>query len=515
MCPQIFRAPRPATLRTLKMRKPFGAHVNTVPIAIASFVFCGLALRIIFWTGPTGSDDVAYFTLAAKFLSLQPFSEIDFAVRPVFLILIGTPAVLLNSMSAGIALNVLFSLLNDLTTIWIAYRLFGKSASMAAAFAMAFCGVNILYPSTFLPDTLLTTLFLAVFLQVERAVASEVTSLRWMLVAGLATGAAYSVKETGILLVPPVALFVLLKARQRKAAWSPPLACYAIGILGFVLIEATVSFLYTGHFFYRQVALAQAAMSDQFLGKTSLLRDYLREAAYHVVRFGSRHIIYGTIAIIVAVPLWIAAIRRVHLEMLIALIGGFSLLYLLVGTMSLTELVLVPYQPRYCQPIIPFAALALAKGYSAALTKGVGARLIAYSVGVLIVGPSILAAPLVSGNMYNEPYYRNLAAVVPLLDSSGKPVFLIKQDFESLRHFLKLERYLNVRPSPEGLAAAGYYVVNPTRVHLSDFADKIAARGAFQFQADTRTYRRYFPTLELPDFTPISRRQVVVLEKPL
>src|SRR5262245_41737003 len=171
------------------MRKLLGVRVNRVPVTIASFVLCGLALRIIFWSGPTGSDDVTYFTLAAKFLSLQPFSEVTFAVRPVFLVLIGTPAVLLNSMSAGIAVNVLLSVLNDLTTIWIAYRLFGNCASIAAAFVMAFCGVNILYPSTFLPDTLLTTLFLAVFLQVERAVASEVMSWRWMLVAGLATGA--------------------------------------------------------------------------------------------------------------------------------------------------------------------------------------------------------------------------------------------------------------------------------------------------------------------------------------
>src|SRR5262245_54724996 len=62
------------------------------PTVVTSFVLCGVALRIIFWTGPIGSDDVRYFDFAAKFLSFRPFSELDIAVRLVFLGVIGTPA---------------------------------------------------------------------------------------------------------------------------------------------------------------------------------------------------------------------------------------------------------------------------------------------------------------------------------------------------------------------------------------------------------------------------------------
>src|SRR5262249_52626634 len=162
----------------------------------------------------TGSDDVRYFEFAAKFLTFRSFSEVDIAVRLGFLGVIGAPAVLFNCMSAGIAINVLLSLVNDLITIWIAYRHFGSYSAVATAFVMAFCGITILFPSTFLPDTLLTTLFLTVFLLVERATASTVMNLRQLLTAGLVTGAAYSVKDNGILLLPPVALFVFLKARQ-------------------------------------------------------------------------------------------------------------------------------------------------------------------------------------------------------------------------------------------------------------------------------------------------------------
>jgi 4-amino-4-deoxy-L-arabinose transferase-like glycosyltransferase len=486
---------------------------KTAPTVIVSFILCGLALRVIFWTGPTGSDDTTYFDLAAKFLSFRPFGELTPAVRLVFLAVIGAPAVLLDSMSAGIAVNVLLSLLNDLITIWIAYRHFGSRAAVAAAFVMAFCGINILYPSTLLPDTLLTTLFLSVLLLVERATESVVMSSRWMLAAGLATGAAYSVKETGILLFPPVALFVVLKARQREAAWSSPLAVYVVGILSAALLENTIYLAYTGHFFYRQIALARA--NDALLNKMPLFGDFVREAADHFVRFGTRHIAYGTVAMVAAVPLWIRALRGRGIEMLIALIGGFSLAYLLAGTQSLTQLVATWYQPRYCQPVIPFAALALAKGYSDAWTNGRGARLIAYGVALLVAVPSVLAAPLVSGNLYNEAYYRNVAAIVPLLDSLGKPIFLEKHEFEILRHFLARGNYSNLRPTPEAADAAGYYIVSSSRIPWSGLAEKIGAQRAFEFQADTRTYRRYFPTLELPDFSPISRRQVVVLEKPL
>jgi hypothetical protein len=486
---------------------------NTAPVIVASFVLCGLALRLVFWTGPTGSDDANYFDFAARFLSFQRFSDLHHSVRLVFFGVIGTPAVLLDSMSAGIAVNVLLSLVNDVITIWIAYRHFGDRGAAATAFIMAFSGINILYPSTFLPDTLLTTLFLGVFLLAERATRSAVVSWRWMLFAGLATGAAYSVKEAGILLLPPLVVFVFLKARLTGTAWFFPLVCYALGILGAVLIENTTYLAYTGHFFYRQIALAR--VTEALFGPAPPLADFVRETADHFARFGTRHIAYGTVALIAAVPLWILMLRGRNTETLIALIGGFSLAYLLAGTMSLTQLVAIPYQPRYFQPVIPFAALALAKGYTDVLTSGKAARLIVYGVALLVAVPSILAAPLVSGNLYNEAYYRNVAAIVPLLDSLGKPIFLEPDEFDTLRHFLARESYPNVKASPSGHAAAGYYIVNPTRIAWPSLAEKIGARRVFEIQADTRTYRRYFPDLDLPDFSPLSRRQVVVLEKPL
>jgi hypothetical protein len=480
------------------MNQPL-AQTNTAAILVAVFVSCGLALRIIFWTGPTGSDDVRYFEFAAKFLTFRSFSEVDIAVRLGFLGVIGVPAVLFDCMSAGIAMNVLLSLVNDLITIWIAYRNFGKYSAVAAAFVMAFCGINILFPSTFLPDTLLTTLFLTVI------------NLRWLLIAGLVTGAAYSVKDNGILLLPPVALFVFLKARQQRAARSLPLACYMVGILGTVLIENTVYFAYTGHFFYRQIAMAK--MNDALFGEAPLVADFVRATADHFMRFGTRHVVYGTVAMLAAVPAWVLAVHRKGTEMLIALIGGFSLVYLLAGTQSFTRLVELPFQPRYFQPVVPFASLALATGYSRAVMNGRGARLVAYGVVALFVAvPSILAAPLISGNLYRSAYFRNVATVVPLLNSSGRPIFLESQEFNALRHFLAVNTYSNLRPSQEGPGASGYYIINPDRIPESRLAEMLGGHRVFEFQLDTRTYRRYFPTVELPDFNRLGRQRVVVLE---
>src|SRR5262249_50100384 len=153
-----------------------------------------------------------------------------------------------------------------------------------------------------------------------------------------------------------------------------------------------------------------------------------------------------TAAMIAAVPAWILAMRRKGTEMLIALIGGFSFVYLLTGTQSLTRLIELPFQPRYFQPVIPFASLALATGYSRAVMNGRGARPLAYGVALFVAVPSILAAPLVSGNLYRSAYYRTVATVVPLLNSSGKPVFVESQEFNALRHFLAVKRYSNLRP---------------------------------------------------------------------
>ena len=488
------------------------AERKTLSPLVPVFILLGLALRVIFWTGPTGSDDANYFDFAAKFVSFQPFSELHHSVRLVFLAVIGAPAVLLDSMSVGIAVNVLLSLVNDLITVWIAYRLFGERAAVAAAFVMAFCGINIVYPSTFLPDTLLTTLFLVAFLLVERATATAAVSWRWMFAAGLATAAAYSVKETGILLVPPVLLFVFLRARQPGGRWIFPLALYGVGIAVGVLIENTIYFAYTDHFFYRQLALAKA--NETLLGEGSSLGKFIRETGEHLTRFATRHVAYGTVAMLAAIPLWVLMLRDRGVGRLVALIGGFTLAYLLVGTTSLTQLVALPYQPRYFQPVIPFAALALAEGYADAAAEWPAAKVVAYIVAALVAVPSVLAAPLVAGNQYNEAYYRNVAAIAPLLISSGKPVFMERGQLDTVRHFTSRETYSGLSASSTGSTAAGYYIVNPTRTDWRQLAQQLGAEHAFEVHTDTRTYRRYFPNIELPDLSPIDRRRVVVLQKP-
>ena len=101
-----------------------------------------------------------------------------------------------------------------------------------------------------------------------------------------------------------------------------------------------------------------------------------------------------------------AAGRR-NSELLIALIGSFSFLYLLTGTSSLTRLVHLPYQARYFQPVIPFAALGLAMAFAFVGRRTPRTALWSGSaVAFVIIVPSIAAALLLSGSMYRAPYYR-------------------------------------------------------------------------------------------------------------
>ena len=98
---------------------------------VPALLVASLALRLLFWTGPTGSDDVNYFKAAERFAAFRHFDEIHHYVRLLFLLVIGGPAVVAGAMSVGILINVVISVLNDALVVWIAYRHYGRSAAFS------------------------------------------------------------------------------------------------------------------------------------------------------------------------------------------------------------------------------------------------------------------------------------------------------------------------------------------------------------------------------------------------
>src|SRR4030042_5275687 len=81
------------------------------PIAIAVVVTVGFFLRLIFMTGPIGSDATRYLDFANYFVSFTPFSYIDHAGgRLLFLFLIGTPSAIGGHANRTRCANVCYSL---------------------------------------------------------------------------------------------------------------------------------------------------------------------------------------------------------------------------------------------------------------------------------------------------------------------------------------------------------------------------------------------------------------------
>ena len=83
---------------------------------------------------------------------------------------------------------------------------------------MAFCGMNILFPSMFLTRHPVDDLLFAGVPNSATGHCSTSPNLRLMAVAGLLTGAAYAVKDPGVLLIPPVLLLYILDIPRRRVS---------------------------------------------------------------------------------------------------------------------------------------------------------------------------------------------------------------------------------------------------------------------------------------------------------
>ncbi|MEE8410144.1 MAG: glycosyltransferase family 39 protein, partial [Myxococcota bacterium] len=318
----------------------------------------GVFLRLLFFTGPIGGDDSRYLHFAEQFVTLQSFDWVNHAAgRLVFLILVGIPFVLGGHAVHAALANLLFSVITDLLATYVAFRRFGWIGALIVAQVMALCGTNIIYTSAVLPDTLLTLLMLLAVLAVERALGSaeERERWRWMVIAGLVTGAAYSCKDPGILLLVPVGAVVLLNQSQLCARLSL-LATYAAGLGAFLIADGLIYLAYTGDFFYRYSAIG--AVHNVSIGAHGV-GEFLAVAWDHILKAVSSWRLTG-VSILAGFVLFPLALRHHPPLRLFAATGLFVSLYLLFGSSSLSRLVPLPFQPRYFQPIIPFVSLCLA-----------------------------------------------------------------------------------------------------------------------------------------------------------
>src|SRR5688500_10466882 len=94
------------------MRSDYAGWLTAMLLMSAFF------LRIIFFTGCIGSDDVRYWRYAKELLAFDYSGGYDHAAsRSLFLILIGWPSIFSSELASGVMVNIGFASVTDLLAV--------------------------------------------------------------------------------------------------------------------------------------------------------------------------------------------------------------------------------------------------------------------------------------------------------------------------------------------------------------------------------------------------------------
>ena len=228
--------------------------------AIVLLTILGLVLRLTFFNGPVGSDDTRYFLSAQTIVHGGRIRVLDHATsRLALLLLVGAPAALAGSIFVAGLVNVIISVVTQLVATVFAFRQIGPRAGVVVAVVLAFDGLALTYSGMFMPDNPLALFTLVCGMLLYRADGASMRSaLMSFFGAGVAAGAAYSTKDTGILLLVPAVVWALWQTDRPLRDRLALCVAFMAGFVPVWVIEGLFFLARAGDFLYKPHALATA-----------------------------------------------------------------------------------------------------------------------------------------------------------------------------------------------------------------------------------------------------------------
>lgn len=216
--------------------------LKTMAMLMLILIF-GLALRLFFFRGFEGSDDLGYYDFAHKVTQHKFDHKGHFhstrigVIYPTafFYILFG-----INEITSNL-LPLLTSLSSIMLIFSIGKFLFDEKTGLIAAFLLSFYPVNVIYSSVLyvdFPASFFIALGVFLFLRAEKK-KSKIAHL-FYLSSGISIGIAYLMKELSILIILFFLSYVIYKGRLRLEY----LLKYLLAAAGFLLIFSFEMFYY-------------------------------------------------------------------------------------------------------------------------------------------------------------------------------------------------------------------------------------------------------------------------------
>ena len=233
-----------------------GSSVRVADVIIGAILLISLIVRLALLIGPVGSDDVSYFHFSQKLLHWEHFTELHHqGGRLVFLAFVGLPAAFFGSIYAGAVTNVLLFSARDILIVCYLRKRVDGMAAVSGAGILGFNALSTTHAGLMVPDGLLSLLmFSSAALAFESTQAVGRKRLLMIIAGGLVAGAAYSTKDTGILIVPCAALWLIVAGSRRGDAALRVLRDAGVflgAFAAFVVFEMWIYYLLSGDPLYR------------------------------------------------------------------------------------------------------------------------------------------------------------------------------------------------------------------------------------------------------------------------
>ena len=217
-------------------------------LVTAALLALAPVLRLALLTGPTGSDDVNYFHFAQRLLHFEHFEQLHHhGGRLFFLILAGIPAAVAGSIAAGAVASVIFASARDILVVLFVRGRVGPMGAAMSAGVLSVNGMSAAYSGILAPDPLLSLMMFSSAMLVFLAVDGESRGqYKRVLAAGVLAAVAYSVKDSGILVVAPALAWLALAGRipiSRRIRLS---IVYVVAFAGVAILEMATYWMLSG-----------------------------------------------------------------------------------------------------------------------------------------------------------------------------------------------------------------------------------------------------------------------------
>ncbi|MBI5742112.1 MAG: glycosyltransferase family 39 protein [Nitrospirae bacterium] len=443
-------------------------------------LIAAVLLRCLFYMGPSGADDMIYFSVIEKLLlhddaGKSITSSLHWGMR---LGMIFPVWAIMKLFGVSELTSMVFPMLLSAGTLFFIYfagrSLFNPAVALIASSVYAILPLDVYYSGVMYPDGPVV-LFSALFLYLlYRVTLNENIDIKGSLLAGLMLGCGYLIRETSLLLF--IAFPILFFKTPKKKNYITSVIFVIAGLLSVMLIEMFIVWHLTGDPFARFNMLA---------GKTNVFtpNQYQFHPRFHsyfvdgiILCFATHWIAPLMIPLIIGTSILFFSGResgerysayRTHFVWLFILTAVILLFYIYAPVIGFTKP--LERDERYYLVIMPFAAILLGYILYEFFRRGGWRRPAGYSLVFFYVFASVISL----GSIMNKN-----SLGLDLMDG-----FMKQHDAENYIIPAQLKPVLHLKNGPQFMQGKIItYTYDETEI--SDFLKQTRKDGAVQYIFD-------------------------------